>query len=40
MIFKNIGYNICIIIFERVVQRGIGNFVEGIVVGRKDLELE
>ena len=38
MVFENVGNNVLIVVLKCVVERGVGNFVEGSIVGSKDLE--
>jgi hypothetical protein len=38
VVFEDIGNDIFIVVLKCVVEGGVGNFVEGIVVGSKDLE--
>jgi hypothetical protein len=38
MVFENIGDHTFIVVLKCVVEGGVGNFVEGIIVGSKDLE--
>lgn len=38
MVLEDIGDDIFVVVLKCVVEGGVGNFVEGIIVGSKDLE--